>query len=338
VSDRRQEGNLDIWLFDLATEQAQPLTSDDWHDAYPTWSPDGQMLAFLSFEVGGPSFLRAVDLEDRQVRTLVPAKQYAPVGEYSWSPDGKSILYSIYSGRTSTNRVWRFDLETQTHHSITRGQGPIAVSADGRFLGFGVRRAEDNVLVFRVVRLADGGILQPAEEIYPFELAWMPHADVLGVVGTGIYPLHGFPGGSYIATWEAKENSLSPRGIYTLTQPELPKYFDLCDLAWSPNGDKVLTVRGEIARNVCQGELFLFDADLAHYEVLPLGGKAGYPRWSRDGRWIAYSVDDTLHVLQLRLNAQRQFSGEIWVVDPSGTDARPLIANPAYNGQPVWRP
>jgi Tol biopolymer transport system component len=55
----RQNG---IWLIELATGRATPLTDDHAGDYDPTWSPDGKHIVFNSGRLGGSSlFLRASD-------------------------------------------------------------------------------------------------------------------------------------------------------------------------------------------------------------------------------------------------------------------------------------
>ena len=59
---RDGEGQNDIWLIDLATGGATPLTDDHAGDYDPTWSPDGNYIVFNSGRLGGQSlFLRASD-------------------------------------------------------------------------------------------------------------------------------------------------------------------------------------------------------------------------------------------------------------------------------------
>ena len=44
----RGGGRANLWILDVATHQARPLTSGNGGDFRPSWSPDGQWIAFSS--------------------------------------------------------------------------------------------------------------------------------------------------------------------------------------------------------------------------------------------------------------------------------------------------
>jgi Tol biopolymer transport system component len=44
----RAEGKANLWILDLKTRQATPLTSGAGGDFRPAWSPDGQWITFSS--------------------------------------------------------------------------------------------------------------------------------------------------------------------------------------------------------------------------------------------------------------------------------------------------
>ena len=53
-------GGSDICVLDLATGEITYLTDDAAGDQRPTWSPDGSVLAFLTFGEDGVSRVRSV--------------------------------------------------------------------------------------------------------------------------------------------------------------------------------------------------------------------------------------------------------------------------------------
>lgn len=96
--DRRR---THLYVFELATKKLTQITSGDYDDAQPAWSPDGRFIAFVSNRTPEPDanyntdiWVVAADNPD-QGKTLLqitadPGRDRAP----AWSPDGKWIAYT----------------------------------------------------------------------------------------------------------------------------------------------------------------------------------------------------------------------------------------------------
>ena len=87
-------GDRDIYLFDAQTASIDRLTDNDAEDHWPSWSPDGRMLAYQSLVDGNREiYIRVlpggepVNASQHDEQDLVP----------SWSPNGQYIVY--YSSR-----------------------------------------------------------------------------------------------------------------------------------------------------------------------------------------------------------------------------------------------
>jgi dipeptidyl aminopeptidase/acylaminoacyl peptidase len=89
-----------LYVFDLATKTLTQITSGDYDDSQPAWSPDGQHLAFTSNRTAEPDrnynndiWVVAADNADKGAHltqiTTNPGDDHNAV----WSPDGKWIAY-----------------------------------------------------------------------------------------------------------------------------------------------------------------------------------------------------------------------------------------------------
>ena len=99
--------NQDVWLWDAAANSARPLTRHAKNDYAPQFSPTGDTLAFLSTrdsEEGKPSIW------------LLPLKGGEPwklgsftesVGEFRWSPDGRSLAFTMLDTLSKQVKEWR---------------------------------------------------------------------------------------------------------------------------------------------------------------------------------------------------------------------------------------
>ncbi len=61
-----RDGNLDVYVLDLATQALTRITDDPGIDTEPQWSKDGQSLYFTSDRAGGPQIYRVGIQQRRQ--------------------------------------------------------------------------------------------------------------------------------------------------------------------------------------------------------------------------------------------------------------------------------
>ena len=91
ASDRAGQGNLDIWIQNLASGDPTRLTDDPADERAPAFSPDGSRIAFRSDRDGGGIYTISA-LGGGEPRLLAPGGR-AP----RYSPDGSRIAYYIGS-------------------------------------------------------------------------------------------------------------------------------------------------------------------------------------------------------------------------------------------------
>jgi Tol biopolymer transport system component len=144
--------DFDLWLIDADGRGVHQLTDTDnvW-EGVPSWSPDGQHLAY-SHSVGGideGGEVRILDVDDPDARQTTVADR----GDWpSWSPDGKTILYS--GDATGTTALFTVPVAggegTKLETDGPSGASEASWSPDGTQIAFvatsGDPGAEDPVL------------------------------------------------------------------------------------------------------------------------------------------------------------------------------------------------
>lgn len=133
-------GALELYLISLAPGSAEvTLTKDGGHNMQPSWSPDGQWIAFHSRRRGGV--------------WIVPssggtAQQVVEFGsDPAWSPDSSTIAFtSDAGGLAGQSSLWTVRRDGSDRRALTNIGAPAgghrapAWSHDGRLVGFVVTR------------------------------------------------------------------------------------------------------------------------------------------------------------------------------------------------------
>ena len=95
-------GNIDLWLLELARGVTTRLTTDATGESHPTWSPDGGQLAFNTTRTGH-SDVYVQSLADAVPHMLITSDlEKWPT---DWSSDGRFILFSVNDPRTRRD-IW----------------------------------------------------------------------------------------------------------------------------------------------------------------------------------------------------------------------------------------
>ncbi len=158
-----------IWIIDVVSRKASQLTTGDFDDSAPRWSPDGKRIAFVSNR-SAPDPDRAVNSDIFTIDAVPGATPQrlttwtGPDADPTWSPDGTSIAYlqgseskfvaysqNLISVIPSTGGTPRHLAE-----SLDRDASSLAWAADGKSIRFLL--GDDRAVHLAAVNVSDGTV------------------------------------------------------------------------------------------------------------------------------------------------------------------------------------
>jgi Tol biopolymer transport system component len=157
----------DIYYIDLASRQLRPLTTLPGFDCYPSYSPDGSQIVYMS-ERGGNRDLFIMDSEGNELLQLTdhPGYDYEP----AWSPDGAQIVFT--SRRTGNSELFIVNADGSDLRQLTdeaKLDWRPSWSPDGEWIAFETwRNGNADIYMMRpdgsdLTQLTDN----PAEDGHP---------------------------------------------------------------------------------------------------------------------------------------------------------------------------
>lgn len=239
----RRNGYWDIYILDLTARSLIRVSDTFQYDGAPTWSPDGQWLAFETYLDDNLEIVLQFlgDLNQPPVRlTSDPAGDYSP----TWSPHGRQIAF--VSTSSGDEEIWLANLDEVDGRFVNISQNTStsdrfpAWSHDGRFLAWSRQTDGIGDLYVKDMSNANGRPLSLGRGQMP---VWSPDDSILAGVlqAPGDYSLVGYllenskmilppahlPAAVYGADWAAAAlPELLPENLPTSDSPIPPILFE----------------------------------------------------------------------------------------------------------------
>jgi Tol biopolymer transport system component len=314
----------DLYVINADGSGLRQITEGETADVDPSWSPDGEWIAFHR-DCG----LWLVHPDGSDARELLPGSDDLCVGGTSWSPDGERIVFVDWYVEDDIHEIWVVGRDGSDPHVVYSFEQAavwpiVAWSPDGSQLA----------CICETEGWSEGFVLDPEggepELLEEGELPWH------------WFPNHRLWEGEWAAPPAGPERWVSVGAcegmvpwqicIYDHEGGEVIQLTHDLDFgepgrtSWSPDGRQIVFNAGvgPDANGGYDHDLYVIDADGSDLHQITEGESADVdPSWSPDGEWIAFHRDCGL-----------------WLVRPDGSDAHELLpgSDDLCVGSTSWSP
>jgi Tol biopolymer transport system component/DNA-binding winged helix-turn-helix (wHTH) protein len=311
--------HFDLYVLQPGSSQTLRLTADAGDSINPAWSPDGRWIAYVNrASPGDRCSLNLVSPLGGPIHTVLTSE--TAMGRLSWLPDGRALVLEIIPGPGQPAAVWVVWPDTGRHRPLTSppvgipGDTGPSVSPDGRAVAFCRATFWRTAELYLLDLKADLSPAGPARRITDLGFvewpAWTPDGSHI------LFNAH--RGGAGI--WQVERSGLHVRPILgvpaTGWQPAIAK---------RPGGYSSLVFTSTSAET----KIWRFRTerpDEAPSELAPSSRNQGCPRYSDDGKRVAFHSDRTGYQ-------------EIWVANADGSQPLQLtnLRHPITEA-PDWSP
>lgn len=137
-SSSNPNGRVKLYTLNLSSGAVTPLTTGDWNDEQPRYSPDGQRIAFISNRDGSYN-IYVMDADGRNVSRLTNHGGHDQ--NPSWLPGGDSLVFGSDrdrgAGRSDLYQLWLADGRVDRLTVFFNGNAIMPhVSPDGGWVAF----------------------------------------------------------------------------------------------------------------------------------------------------------------------------------------------------------
>src|SRR6266568_334856 len=307
-----------LWVLPLAGGQPRRIGEIRCHSA--AWSPDGRSIAFAAQSAINVTTDEGASIRQLQVFDAVPDALH-------WSIDGKRLRFDLVDPKSLTSTIWELVLNDQDgtqmssliplHIVLRNGPGgSTTLDEQGRSFVWGGDTGDERILLLERVhgfwnspiRLVamNSSVQQTAD------LALDSNSERVFAIAQSTVPRRGVEtGGSDLLWFDRNSREF---------QPFLPG-ISATFVDFSKDGRRIVYLR------LPNSELWISNKDgSAARRVEVQANQIELPRWSPDGKWIAFMAREP------------DKPWRIFVVSADGGKPREVSVGTDQQGAPTWSP
>lgn len=356
--DGPQHDRWELYVKLIGDELPHRITYDGGRFGYPAWSPDGLQIAFVRCDLSNRGAVYIVPALGGSERRITDAGcPYNLPSEVAWSSyGGGQLVFVDHCLSGGPFGIVSFSFSTGERHCLTDA-GPqgferrfaFSLSPDGTRIAF--IPSTDAQCEIDIMPLSDKMPKQVFRDNDScLELMWSPDGHSIlfkslrtaqvslwrisarggGLQKEPLYPAIGrfsADGRRMVygainqieppAVWRA--DLASPGGKVLMNRKVISTLTSDLDAQPSPDGTRVVWMSKRTGAN----EIWICGANGEDpRQVTHLKSYAGSPRWSPDGKWIAFDFD--------------QGSAQVFVIDSEGRNLRQVTSGNGVNVVPNW--
>ncbi|MBA7546404.1 Tol-Pal system protein TolB [subsurface metagenome] len=225
-----KEGEYEIWLFEITTEESEYLTDGSLAD----WSPDGNEIVYVNNRD-----IYKINVETKEIQQLTTwGSCFFP----DWSPDGELLAFDCTIGNSDSSGIWIMNLTHGATKHIGLGRKPdwnqncdkityIGRSADPTHHEYDVWITDTSGI--DPIRLTSSGATSPA---------FSPDGSKMAYVGETRIE-NELPWYNVYNIWVMDTNGTNKTQLTAFGPGD--KYEGAWDPAWSSDGNQIVYVNAE---------------------------------------------------------------------------------------------
>lgn len=304
-----RDGNREIYRYDVQHDDLTNLTNHAANEDYPTFSPDGRYMAFVTYRgcCGGQVFV--LDILNGEMENVSPN----PVADYRyirWSPDGRYIAWEVDTEHRGNYDIYLYEVATGRYTSnltdAAEADWAPAWSPDSTQIAFQSWR--NGVFNLYVVDIETRIVRNISQSRGPDLLAtWSPDGSQIAYVSER-------DGNAEIYLYLV-ETGITQR----LTSNMATEWWPF----WSPDGT-TLAFSSNRDNPPDDYNVYLMNADGTNpHRLTDHPAWDEFNHWSPDGEWIVFT-------------SFRSGGGDIYIVHVESGTLRQITHHPALDNHALW--